>query len=99
MKQKQAGYPLEFKLQAIALVKQSGQPVAEIARSLGVPKSTLFDWVWQQAREDEEAQGRGGRKSGEVLRLKRELEQVKKERDFLKKACAFFAHDGSKRSS
>ena len=74
MKQKQAGYPLEFKLQAIALVTECRQPVAEIARSLGVPKSTLFDWVQQQAHGDEETQGRKNRRSGEVLRLKRELE-------------------------
>ncbi len=93
MKQKKAGYPLEFKLKAIQLVKESGQPVAEIARSLGIPKSTLFDWVWQQEKENEEERGKRNKESGAMLRLKRELAQVKKERDFLKKACAFFAND------
>ena len=99
MKVKQAGYPVEFKLKAVALVKDSGQGVAEIARSLGVPKSTLHDWVNQQSEEDEEKEAKRDPVSGEVLRLKRELEAVKKERDFLKKACAFFAQDDSKRSS
>ena len=88
MKQKRAGYSLEFKLQAIQLVKEGGQPLAEVARSLGVPKSTLFDWVTQHEKEHEEQAGSRSRANGEVLRLKRELEQVKKERDFLKKGCS-----------
>ena len=99
MKVKQAGYPLEFKLKAVSLVKERGQGVAAVARSLGVPKSTLHDWVKQQSDEDEEQKAEGDQVSGEMLRLKRELETVKKERDFLKKACAFFARDDDKRSS
>lgn len=98
MTQKKASYSLEFKLQAIHLVKESGQSMAEIARSLGVPKSTIFDWVREHDKERDEENGKKSRTNGEVLRLKRELEQVKKERDFLKKACAFFAQDDNKRS-
>ena len=77
----------------IKLVKESQQPVAEVARQLGIPKSTLHDWVTQQTRESEETEGKQSRSKGEVLRLKRELERVKKERDFLKKATAFFARE------
>jgi hypothetical protein len=39
MKRKNASYSLEFKLQAIAMVKEGRQTAADIARSLGVPKS------------------------------------------------------------
>ena len=95
---KRKGYPLEFKLQAVQLVKEQGQGVSEVARNLGMPKSTLFDWVNEQEQQDEEAKARRNRASGEVLRLKRELEQVTKERDFLKKACAFFAQTKDGRS-
>jgi len=98
MRQKRASYSLEFKLQAIQLVKEGGQSMADVARSLGVPKSTLFDWVREHDKERDEENGRKSRTNGEVLRLKRELEQAKKERDFLKKACAFFAQDDNKRS-
>lgn len=99
MKRKKASYSLEFKRQAIAMVKEGRQTAADIARSLGVPKSTLFGWV----REHDEEHGvqkeeSSPRKEGEIQRLKRELEHVKEERDFLKKACAFFAQGNNKRS-
>ena len=48
-------YTAEFKRDAVALVRSSGQTVTEVARELGVSAEGLRDWV-KQAKTD---RGRG----------------------------------------
>ena len=38
-------YPLEFKLDAVALARENGAQVARVARDLGIAKMTLLNWV------------------------------------------------------
>jgi transposase len=40
-----AKYPAEFRREAVALVKSSGRPVAEVARSLEIAEGTLWNCV------------------------------------------------------
>ena len=40
-----AKYPSEFRREALALVRSSGRPVAEVARSLEIAEGTLWNWV------------------------------------------------------
>lgn len=40
-----ARYTLEFKQEAVRLVVEGGQSLAAAARTLGVVKQTLFNWV------------------------------------------------------
>jgi transposase-like protein len=90
----------EFKLEAVRLMNAGQTPLKELARELGVRSDTLRSW-------QEQAGGRIGMKAGDVFpgngkrttqeeelaALRRELEQVKAERDFLKKAAAYFAKE------
>ena len=89
-----ARYTLEFKLEAVRLVK-GGQEASVTARVLGVPKQTLSNWV--RLAERGELQGAGERpvsaEQMELARLRAELARVKMERDILKKATAYFAKD------
>ena len=89
-----ARYTLEFKLEAVRLVK-GGQEASVTARVLGVPKQTLSNWV--RLAEKGELQGAGERpvsaEQMELARLRAELARVKMERDILKKATAYFAKD------
>ena len=89
-----ARYTLEFKLEAVRLVK-GGQEASVTARILGVPKQTLSNWVRLAAKG--ELQGAGERpvsaEQMELARLRAELARVKMERDILKKATAYFAKD------
>ena len=89
-----ARYTLEFKLEAVRLVK-GGQDASVTARVLGVPKQTLSNWV--RLAEKGELQGAGERpvsaEQMELARLRAELARVKMERDILKKATAYFAKD------
>jgi transposase len=88
-------YSGEYKSEAVRLVNDSGKPVTQIARELGVNANVLHRW----AREEHEANAAGKTRGGvkaeqeELVRLRRELARVTQERDFLKRAAAFFAKD------
>ena len=85
-KRRRARYTLEFKLEAVRLVK-GGQDAAVTARVLDIPKATLGNWI--RAAEKGELQGAGDRpvsaEQMELARLRAELARVKMERDILKK--------------
>jgi transposase-like protein len=91
---RRARYTLEFKLEAVRLVK-AGQEASVTARVLGLPKATLGNWV--RLAEKGELQGAGDRpvsaEQMELARLRAELARVKMERDILKKATAYFARE------
>jgi transposase len=90
-------YPTEFKREAAQLARESEQSVAEVARDLGIAPSLLHRWIKQVEARDVATAFPGNGKleapEDEVRRLQRELERVKQERDFLKKAAAFFARE------
>jgi transposase len=82
----------EYKHEAVQLAQSSDQSVSQVARDLGISPNILSRWC-------REAKGGGGRafpgqgkpRDEEIAQLKRELARVKKERDFLQEAAAFFA--------
>ncbi len=87
-------YDREFKLEAVRLVTQGGRPVVEVARDLGIHENLLYNW--RQKYLDDTAHafpGKGHLKPAdeEMRRLKKELTDVKEERDILKKALAIFS--------
>ena len=91
-------YSKEFKLEAIKLLQEGSRPVAGIARELGVKRELLYRWQAQLKEKGSETFKNGpGRprkeNESEVSRLRRELAEVKEERDILKKAAAYFARD------
>jgi len=95
-KHRRAKYTLEFKLEAVRLVK-GGQEVSVTARVLGIPKATLGNWI--RASEKGELRGAGDRpvsaEQMELARLRAELARVKMERDILKKGSVEFRVGGS----
>ena len=87
-------YTLEFKQEAVQLSYDSDRSIVEIAQNLGISPRLLYRWRSEQRQEGEDAfPGKGKTKPSEeeVRRLRRELEQVRMERDILKKALSVFA--------
>ena len=82
----------EYRAEAVQLVLAADKPIAEIARDLGIGESTLGNWV-AKAQEDGVVQDKplDVNERAELKRLREENRVVKMERDFLKKAAAFFA--------
>jgi len=86
-------YPPEFRQQMVELVRSGRSPKA-LSREFEPSEQTIRNWV-KQADLDE---GRGGdglttQERNEVRRLRREVRQLKLEREILKKAAAWFARE------
>ena len=97
MGEKRKQYTREFKLEAVRLAEESGRSKTQVARELGIHDSLLKRWKAQlEGRSRAEAFPGNGKLSAaeeELRRLRRELEQVKQERDFLRKTAAYFARE------
>jgi transposase len=83
----------EFKDEAVRLVLESGRPISQVARELGVRPDQLRHWKQEFTRARVASPPPGETPEQEVRRLRRELAVVRQERDFLKKAAAFFAKE------
>lgn len=89
-------YSEEFKREAVGLTRQPGASVTQIARDIGVNANQLYRWRLQlESHSKKPFPGPGAARDQEILALKRELAKVKKERDFLRDAAAFFAKESS----
>ena len=82
-------YSPEFKAEAIRLLRTSADPVKKVARDLGVSVSTLDAWM-KATRPLAEPPLTTDERT-ELAALRREVQQLREERDILKKATAFFA--------
>jgi transposase len=89
---KRRKYSQEYKQEAVQLVRQSDIPLAQMAKNLGINSNILRRWGTEISNAGKSAfPGNGTPRDLELARLKRELQQVKQERDFLKEAAAYFA--------
>jgi transposase len=96
-RQKAKSYTAEFKQSAVKLSVESGRPLAQTARELGVRKDTLYGWVRQYHRTPQPDQETVQAEPlyEELKRLRREVSILKEERDILKKAAAYFAKNAT----
>jgi transposase len=92
--EKRRSYTLEFKHEAVRLIADEGQRIAEVARNLGINATMLGRWK-REALEGDAFPGKGRMKpmEEELHRLRRENRQLKMDREILKKAAAFFARE------
>lgn len=92
-KAKSKVYQSEFKESAVRLAIESGRPIAQTAKELGVTKTTLYSWVDKYSRPKEAVMRTDEHLYDELKRLKKDLARVTSERDLLKKAAAYFARE------
>ena len=96
-KKKVARYSEEFRKQAVALSEQPGKTATEVAESLGIHVNQIYNWRNQLKKlSKKQLQILDGvdytkDEIDEIRRLKTENAKLKEERDFLKKAVAYFA--------
>ena len=86
-------YTDEFKQEAVRLVREAGRPIAQIARDLGIAESMIYRWRATQPA----VEGCGSQPVArdELAALKREHQRLRQERDFLRRAAAFFARESA----
>ena len=80
----------DFKIGAVRIVRESGKPIAEVARELGINEATLGNWC---ARDRRRARGEGSgalneNERVELERLRKENAELTMQRDVLKRSVA-----------
>ena len=90
-------YTKELREEAVKLVTEGGVSIPEVGRRLSIAPSTLRYWVQAKRagklKEVGKHQKPHSEMEMELVRVKRELAEVKMERDLLKKAAAYFAKE------
>jgi transposase len=88
-------YTEQQKAEAVEIVLTTQQSVRAVARNLGIAESSLSRWV-RESKGPITAKRQGDLsvdERQELVQLRRQVKQLEMERDFLKKAAAFFARD------
>jgi transposase len=85
-------YSAEFKREAVALANQPGVTKSQIARELEINPNMITRWQRELSANGSKAfLGQGIARDEEMAGLKREVNRLRKERDFLREAATFFA--------
>ena len=85
-------YSSEFKRESILRASEEGNTDTAVCEELGISTRQFRRWRDElHVLGNEAFPGQGQSRDEELTVLKRELGQVKKERDFLKEAAAYFA--------
>jgi transposase len=88
----------DFREGAVRLIRETGKPIAQVARDLGVNEGTLGNWVSADRRRRDGGDGQlaEDERAG-LVRLRRENAGLQMERDVLKRSVAFWVKDATGR--
>jgi transposase len=93
MAEKRRKFDPEFREGAVRIVTETGKPIAQVAKDLGINETTLASWVSRARRAGTTSDGEGD----ELERLRRENAQLKRdnkelvmERDVLKRCMVLW---------
>jgi transposase len=95
-RRKRRHFTPEYKAEVVRLVRTNGKSIGQVAKDLDLTETAVRAWV-HQAGIDEKKAPQGpltSEERAELTRIRRELRTVMMERDFLRKAAAFFARSG-----
>ncbi|HET9002226.1 MAG TPA: transposase [bacterium] len=94
MGRRKVPYPLEFREEAVRLVREGGKSIGAVAKDLGIADQSLCNWVKQSDLDAGRlTDGLTTEERVELRRLRRENRVLREEREILKKAAAFFAQE------
>lgn len=93
---KRKSYTPKYRQDAAHLVIDTGRTVAAVSREIGVGEQLLGRWVAiERSRMDDPPEVIDVNERAELERLRRENAELRMDREFLKKAAAFFATENS----
>ena len=96
-RKKTKSYPESFRKEAVRLADQPDRTAADVARELGIHPGQIYNWRTQFNKLSKgqftvhEGTNYSKAEKEEIRKLKKEIARLKEERDFLKKATAYFA--------
>jgi transposase len=95
---KRKTYTPAYRREAAHLVIDTGRPIVQVAREIGVGEALLGRWVAvERGRTDRPREALDVDERAELTRLRAENAELRMDREFLKKAAAFFATENQNR--
>jgi len=95
---KRKSYTPAYRREAARLVIETDRPIAHVAREIGVGEQLLGRWVAvERARDDDPPSALDVDERAELERLRVENAELRMDREFLKKAAAFFVTENQNR--
>lgn len=89
----QRRYTEEFKRDAVALLRSSGQTIAKVARELGVTDTSLGTWAREQRSRDG---GKAETEEEEARRLRKRIKELEDEIEILKRFTSYWVKEGGR---
>jgi len=87
-------FDTDFREGAVRLVRETGKPIAQVARDLGINEGTLGNWVNTERRRREGGDGQLSEdERAELVRLRRENAELQMRCDVLKRSVALWVQD------
>lgn len=86
-------YPAEFRTRAVALAREGGKSIRQLAADLGISVHSLHKWIRTDKIESGDTLGVTRSDQQELAALRRELRVTKTENEILKRAAAYFAKE------
>jgi transposase len=82
----------EFKAETVKLIRESGRTVGSVARELDLTETAVREWV-KRAERSGSADELSPDEQTELRRLRKENQELRMEKEILRKATAFFAKE------
>ena len=83
----------EFRDGAVRIVRETGRPIAQVARELGINAGTLGNWVGKDRAERGEGRELSADERAELARLRRENAELRMQRDVLKRSVVLWVDE------
>ncbi len=96
MPEKRKKFDQEFRAGAVRIVAETGKPIAQIARDLGVNEGTPGNWVVKDKAAREGTEGLSTGDIAELKRLRSENAELRMERDVLKRSVVLWVKEATK---
>ena len=86
----------EFREGAVRVWRETGKPIAQVARDLGINEGTLGNWVVRDRASRNGADGLSHDDLAELKRLRAEVAELRMERDVLKRSVVLWVKEATK---